>query len=161
MRRTALLLLALCVALTVAATSGAATIKLGWTEHLKRDPVTRLTFRVATLEITPAGWKADVTITNDGSGKVSVGGRQFAVAEFDTKTNFTKPSRVLHATAFLPVPPATLAPGQRWSGTIAGGGRPDARLYVRLVFGPFATSASPTPFTWITDHAHHVFTVTI
>jgi hypothetical protein len=155
----------LCVALTlalVAAGAGsAATVKLGWTEQLKRDPATAMTFAVTSLTTTTTGWAAEVAITNHGDSPVTMGRSQFGIAEFQTKADFTKPSRILRATTFLPVVPAKLAPGQVWQGTIGGVGVPNQRLYVRLVFGPFATKASPTPFTWITDHVQHVFTISI
>ena len=82
----------------VAASAGAATIKLGWTEKLAKDAVTRMTFRFGTLRTTGSGWTATVEITNTGTGRVLVQQSQFGVAEFDSKTNFTKPTSATPAT---------------------------------------------------------------
>ena len=157
------LLTAAIVATSVAfaATASAATVKLGWTEHLKRDAATALTFKVASLTINAKSWTAIVEISNTGNSPVTIGQSQFGIAEFDAKGNYSKPTRVLRSATFIPAVPARLQPGKVWKGTIGGVGVPNDRLFVRLVFGPFATKSSPTPFTWITDHAQHSFTITV
>jgi hypothetical protein len=166
-RRVALPIAAALAAVLIVATAGAAgaagaaTIKLGWTEKLAKDASTRMTFRVGVLRTTASGWTATIEITNAGTGPVLVQQSQFGIVEYDSATNFTKPTRFLRATTLAPAPPKRLAPGKTWTGTIGGAGTPNDRLYVRLRLGPFATASSPTPFTWITDHARHVFTITI
>ena len=145
----------------LAATASAATVKLGWTERLKRDAATALTFKVASLTINAKSWTAIVEITNKGNSPVLISQSQFGIAEFDTPNNYSKPTRVLRSATFIPAVPAKLKPGKAWKGTIGGVGVPNDRLFVRLVFGPFATKSSPTPFTWITDHAQHRFQIAV
>ena len=153
--------LAAVVALALVASASAETTRLGWVEKLDKGPTTRLTFRVGALETSGKAWSATVEIVNRGTGKVAVSGSQLGILEFATKTEFKRPLRFLRAATARPPLPATLAPGKSWQGTIGGAGTPDDRQYLRLVFGPFTTAAAPTPFTWITDHAQHRFTVVI
>jgi hypothetical protein len=148
-------------ALTLAASASAETVRLGWVEKLDKGPAVRLTFRVGTLETSGKAWSATVEIVNRSTGRVTVARSQFAIVEFATATDFKRPLRFLPAATFRPPLPAVLAPGKSWKGTVGGAGTPDDRQYVRLVLGPFATAAAPTPFTWITDHAQHRFTIVI
>ena len=136
-------------------------VELNWVEKLTRDKQTKLELRFDTLSTSADGWTAEVSIVNTGTAPVAVGSSQFGVAEFDTKTNFSQPLRFLRATTLIPAPPRTLAPGKTWKGTIGGAGKPDEHLYVRIVLGPFTGVGSPQAFTWITDHARHVFAIRI
>ena len=153
--------LAATAALVVATAASADTLRLNWVERLDKGPTTRLTFRVGTLQTTGKAWSATVEIVNRGTGKVAISGAQFGLAEYATKTEFKRSLRALRATTVTPPLPATLTPGKSWKGTIGGPGTPDDRRYVRLVFGEFTSGLSPTPFTWITDHAQHRFTIVI
>ena len=65
------------------------------------------------------------------------------------------------ADVYKPALPTSLAPGEKWRGTIAARGSLAAGLYVRIVFGLFATEGEPpkgidSPFSWITDHAYRL-----
>lgn len=151
----------LAMTLAAAASAGAATIRLNWVEKLDKGPTIRLTFRVGTLQTTGRTWSATVEIVNHGTGKVGVSGSQFGVLEFAAKTDFERPLRFLRAATLKPPLPAVLAPGKTWRGTIGGPGTPDDDRHVRLIFGPFTSGLSPTPFTWITDHEQHRFTIAI
>lgn len=148
-------------AASAATSAGASVVQLGWVEKMNRDAQTRLVFRFRTLTTTAKSWSATVEVTNTGTGAIAVQRTQFGLAEFDAATNYSQPTRVLRATALLPAPPARLAPGATWKGTLSGTGKPDERLYVRVVLGPFASSTSPQGFSWISDHARHVFTISI
>lgn len=148
-------------ATTAASSAGAAVVKLGWVEKMNRDASTRMVFRFRTLTTTAKGWSAVVEVTNTGKGPVTVQRGQFGIAEFDAATNYSQPTRVLRATTLVPAPPASLKPGATWKGTIGGAGKPDERLYVRIVLGPFSSPTSPQGFSWISDHARHVFTISI
>lgn len=137
------------------------TVELNWVEKLSRDKQTSLALRFETLSTSAGGWTAVVEMTNTGTAPVAVGQSQFGVAEFDTKANFSQPLRFLRATTLVPAPPRSLAPGKTWKGTIGGSGKPDEHLYVRIVLGPFTSASSPQAFTWISDHARHVFAISI
>ena len=153
--------LAVVSALALAATASAETIRLGWVEKLDKGPTTRMTFRVGELRTTGKAWSATVEIVNRGTAVVAISGSQFGVVEYATSTEFKRSLRALRADTFRPPLPARLAPGKSWKGTVGGPGVPDDRQYVRLVFGAFTSGLAPTPFTWITDHAQHRFTVVI
>lgn len=154
-------MLSVVAALLVAATASAETVSLNWVEKLDKGPTTRMTFRVGALRLSRKTWSATVEIVNRGSGKISVNSKQFGIVEYATKTEFKRPLRALQADTVRPALPAALAPGKSWKGTIGGPGTPNDSQYVRLVFGEFTSSLSPTPFTWITDHAQHRFTIVI
>ena len=98
--------LAAAVALAVAASASAETVRLGWVEKLDKGPTTRLTFRVGALETSGTAWSATLEIVNRGTGRISVAGSQFGIAEFATKTEFKRPLRVLPAATFRPPLPA-------------------------------------------------------
>ena len=153
--------LAVVATLVVAATASAETVPLNWVEKLDKGPTTRMTFRVGALRLTGKTWSATVEIVNRGNGKVAINSKQFGIVEYATKTEIKRPLRALRADTVKPALPAALAPGKSWKGTIGGPGTPNDSQYVRLVFGEFTSSLSPTSFTWITDHTQHRFTVVI
>lgn len=166
MRRSLVFIALLCAALVLAATASAAkapvvkvsTTKLGWVEKLDKDPATRMTFTIASYGTVKGGWTVKLSITNTGKGAITINRKQFGLAEFDTKSNFTKPTRYL-AGVMVPAIPAKLAPGKTWKGVMTGPGTPNQHLFLRMVFGSFTSTSSPTPFQWITDHAQHVFEI--
>jgi hypothetical protein len=151
------------LALAYGGSASAATIHLGWVEKLDKGPALRVDFRVGALQTNGRSWTATIEITNRSTGKLAVARSQFGIVEFATKTDFSRPTRFLRAVAFDPKLPTGLAPGAHWKGTIGGAGTPNEKRYVRLLFGPFSTPALPSakPFTWITDHADHVFALVI
>ena len=153
--------LAVVTALALAATASAETTRLGWVEKLDKGPTTRMTFRVGELRATGGAWSATVEIVNRGTVAVTISDSQFGIVEYATKTEFKRSLRALRADTFRPPLPARLAPGKSWKGTVGGPGTPDDSRYVRLVFGAFSSGLAPTPFTWITDHWQHRFTIVI
>ena len=147
-------------AATAAPAAAGSTVTLNWVEKVSNKGTT-MTLRFVDLTTGSGTWSVRVEIANTGTSAVRIARTQFGLAEFDTKTNFTQPTGVLRASSLIPAPPASLAPGAVWKGLIGGKGTPDERQFVRVVLGPFSSAASPQAFTWISDHARHVFAIKI
>jgi hypothetical protein len=137
-------------------------------------------FRVRSFTVTPGGWAADISFTNDTSAMFSIERDNDVLDEglgimlFDSgshaeleRRNAQQALPVLRrAATFTPMLPASLAPHATWSGTASARGALPAGLWVRFVFGTFVPrSEMPDSLKregvrdfliWITDHAHQL-----
>jgi hypothetical protein len=131
--------------------------KLGWNEKAKFGGKPVMSYTVESLTFGKSSWTARVSFRNLSTHSIRVGS-EFGVG-FWTKGNVTDLTRAVGlatATRYSSKPPATLKPGQSWSGVIGGDGRlaRTSRVYARVIFGPFADfPGHATPVVWITDHA--------
>jgi hypothetical protein len=132
----------------------------------------RLVFTVRAIDVLPDGWRAVVAIRNDSEvpwafahpavPEASFGLMLFATGELDElerRNGERNLPGVRPARTVVPTPPARLAPGASWEGSISAPGALASGRWVRVVFGPLTADGDPpdglpTPLLWITDHAH-------
>jgi hypothetical protein len=183
MRAPASLLVVLAAAFAVAGCSSSVTLppvtaapaqaaRVDWVEPTapKRP---RLVFGVARVAVLPDGWRVEISIRNETDVAWEIGARLsasrlpfglmlFATGELDELTtrdrDRTLPG-VRYARTVQPEPPATLAPGESWTGVISAPGSLAAGRWLRVVFGPLVAEDEPpeglpSPLVWITDHAY-------
>jgi hypothetical protein len=148
--------------------------ELDWVER-SPDTGPGLVFRVHRFAVTESGWDADVEIENRTAATWEIARDRLAVAqsfgimlfatgdlgEVERRSRDGELPGLRPARSFVPSVPASLAPGERWRGTISARGRLAAGRWVRVVFGPLiadgdAPRGMPTHFVWITDHAHRL-----
>jgi hypothetical protein len=147
---------------------------VGWTESFPADGPA-LIFRVGTIRVRSGGWEADISIENQTeqryeippatSPKRSFGVLIFAnddLDELDRRSRDGALPTLREAQAAIPDIPPVIAPGERWTGTIAAAGSLPAGQWLRVEFGPLtamskdASKSAGDPFTWITDHAYRL-----
>ena len=123
---------------------------VGWTESFP-EAGPALVFRVGTVRIRPDRWEADISIENEtkqpyeipsaASAKRLFGVMIFGNDDLDELESRSKAGElptVRSAQSTHPELPAVLAPGERWTGTIASAGSLPAGQWMRVVFGPLA-----------------------
>jgi hypothetical protein len=184
MRRPALLLALLVVPLAACGAESAPVpdvhaakpqhAALTWQESYGK-PGARLVFRVSDFRVTSTGWSAAVDVRNDSRTSYSLGGRKasldrsFGVMLFRTgdmrelrqRNDARELPSVRSAERFRPALPPLLAAGATWRGTMSAAGSLVAKLWVRVVFGPFVAVGEPPegladPVVWITDHTYRL-----
>ena len=148
--------------------------KLEWREpYPTTNPA--LVFGVSSFAVTAEGWRAVVSVENRSDVAWEVGDpdraieRAFGVtlfpnddpAEFERWNKAGELPAIRHATAYHPILPRVLDPGDTWKGTIAAPGALGGGLWVRLVFGTLTAVGDPPEGTepqvvWFTDHAHRL-----
>jgi hypothetical protein len=159
------------IASSVAA--GPQTANLNWRE-IYGTPDERLVFTVDRLDVTKAGWNAQVGIENDSSvgwelapGATAEG--SFGLQLFETgdveeleerNSNDTLPA-VRAATSYDPELPGVLEPGDAWEGEMSARGALVAGSWARVVFGTLIAIGKPPEeleetLVWITDHAYEL-----
>lgn len=135
------------------------TIRLGW-----READAGLVYTVRRIEVTTDGWRVEASVTNrrpralDVLGLHRPGKVRFGLI-VSTRRRLP-PARQLHdvhtpffAARTTPPVPATLRPGQSWSGSFAGPGRPPRGAYLRVTFGRFVPPSRPdAAFALVTRH---------
>lgn len=135
----------------------------------------QLVFSVESLQVTPTGWRARVSVMNDTTAAYEVGDpratldRSFGLMLFasgdkreleERNLSRTLPA-VRPALRYEPSLPAVLEAGDSWSGTISAPGALVARSWVRVVFGALVVVGKPPEgvedtVVWITDHAYRL-----
>jgi hypothetical protein len=142
----------------LALASSAAAAPVGWSEAAKSGGKNVMTYTVDSLTFDAKGWRAHVSFRNVSKTTIAMNpAREFGVALFaDNKTEvLSRRVGFAVATSFSSKLPTSLKPGDSWTGTIGGTGRltTSARLYARVVFGPFTGLPGTTSsVVWITDH---------
>ena len=145
-----------------------------WTESYPAEGPA-LVFRVGTVRVRSGGWEADISIENETAQRYEIppatwSDRSFGVMIFenDDLGDLERKSRdgelpaVRTAQAATPDLPPVIAPGERWTGTIAAAGSLPAGQWLRVVFGPLTVIGKDLPkgvertVTWITDHAYRL-----
>ena len=154
--------------------AGPQTANLGWRETFGPKGE-QLVFSVKSLQVTPSGWRARVSVTNDTTAAYEVGDpratldRSFGVMLFasgdpkeleERNVSRTLPA-VRPALRYGPSLPAVLESGDSWSGTISAPGALVAGSWVRVVFGALVVVGKPPEgveetVVWITDHAYRL-----
>ncbi len=132
----------------------------------------RLVFSVKRIDVLRDGWRAEVAIRNDTAIPWRIADPRAPEASFGLMLFVTGDLTELEqrigegdlpgmrgAQAVVPAPPAQLAPGASWEGSISAPGALAAGRWVRVVFGPLVTEDEtpedlPTPLLWISDNAH-------
>jgi hypothetical protein len=166
-------------AVPVTQPAGKQTARLGWVESTG-SPRSRLVFRVRSFVVTPDGWSADVSVTNDTGASFGIDGlsnppgNAFGLMLFRTgshdeleQRNRTLALPVLRpATTVAPALPASLVPRSTWTGTVSAHGALPSGLWVRLVFGTFVPEDTMpdslreqgvrSDVIWITDHTYRL-----
>jgi hypothetical protein len=154
--------------------AGPQTVELDWRE-VHGEPGEQLVFTVSRLEVTDAGWKAEIGVENETSaawtlepGAIPDG--TFGLALFETgdieeledrNRAGTLPA-VRPATAYDPELARTLEPDESWEGEISGRGALVAGSFARVVFGTLVAVGGKPPegyaenFVWITDSAYQL-----
>ena len=133
---------------------------LNWNELAKVKGHGVIRFKVQSISVGKTGWSAHVSFTNVSNRTMRVG-NVFGLSYFrgpgiTPTTHFDAFGR---ATRFSPAKPATLRPGESWTGVIQGKGRPalTGKVYARILFGPFyGVPGFPNPYYWVTDHSRTV-----
>ncbi len=131
----------------------AATFKLGWNERALGGGRTVMTFNVRTLTVTNRGWTFAASFRNTSKSRVAIQ-QGFALLVTKKRAQIDG-AKALAAKSFRPALPASLAPGQGWSGTFTGAGASILHgVFVRAYFGYFRGPLVPgrAGFGWITDH---------
>lgn len=147
--------------------------EVAWTESFP-EAGPALIFRVGTVRIRPDRWEADISIENQTDRPYEIPSaasakRLFGVmifedddlGELERRSKAGELPTTRAAQSALPELPAVLAPGQRWTGTIAAAGSLPAGQWMRVVFGPLAVegkvpSGVEPEVIWITDHAYRL-----
>jgi hypothetical protein len=143
---------------------------VAWTESFP-EAGPALIFRVGTVRIRTDRWEADISIENQtdlryeipsaGSAKRLFGVMIFEDDDLDELKRRSESGElptIRSAQSALPEIPSVIAPGQRWTGTIAAAGSLPAGQWLRVVFGPLTVQGEVPEgvepgITWITDHA--------
>jgi len=154
--------------------AGVQRAELDWVE---RFPETgpALVFTTTAFAVTADGWNADVAIENEtgiswelGSNAIAVeqafGVMLFETGELDEVERRNADSELpglRAARTFSPALPLTLAPGERWEGTISAPGSLGVGRFVRIVFGALTAVGDPPEglerhVVWITDGAYRL-----
>jgi hypothetical protein len=133
---------------------------LNWSELAKVKGHGVLRFKVQSISIGKTGWSARVSFRNV-SGRTMRVGNVFGLSYFRGSqiTPTTRFDAFGRATRFSPAKPASLRPGESWTGVIQGKGRPalTGKVYARILFGPFyGVPGFPNPYYWVTDHSRTV-----
>jgi hypothetical protein len=141
----------------------AKTYSLNWVE---RAPHKAATFRVHRIHVDSNGWNVRLSITNGAPRAFTFprGGARspisFGLGVFDSPL----PRRVedpgnylLRPTKIAPAFPGELAPGETWTGTLAGDAPPRTNRWLRVLFGVFFWKGEPPYdfgpfFAWQTNH---------
>lgn len=151
----AAVVLAVAVCLVAAPAAGAE--RLGWNEKAKYAGKPVMSYRVVSLTFGRTGWNARVSFRNLSKQTIRVG-KQFGVGFWTsrTATSLQEVAGIAAATKFSSKVPTELKPGESWTGVIGGSGRlqAGARVYARVIFGPFTGfPGQRSSVWWITDHA--------
>ncbi len=146
---------------------------VGWTESFPESGPA-LIFRVGTVRIRADRWEADISIENQTDLRYEIPSaasarRLFGVMIFEDddldelkrRSEAGELPTIRSAQSVLPELPSVIAPGQRWTGTIAAAGSLPAGQWLRVVFGPLAVEGDvpngvEPGVTWITDHAYRL-----
>lgn len=149
------------------------TAELHWRETYG-NPGEQLVFGVERLQVTEAGWRASLVLTNHTSISYEVGdpatlNRAFGLMLFRTGETSELEHRnqdgTLPATrpavSYDPSLPKILEPGASWKGQISAPGALVARSWVRVVFGTLVAVGTPKnglddSVVWITDNAYQL-----
>jgi hypothetical protein len=159
--------------------AGAQTAALHWVEKAGSQQ-SGLVFRVRSFSVTPNGWRAAISMTNQTGATFTIDGYRdplenaFGLMLFRTGSHAELEQRnagltlpvLRQAMTFAPPLPTTLRPDATWSGTVSAPGALPSGLWVRLVFGAFVPKpAMPdslrrqgagNDLVWITDHAYRL-----
>jgi hypothetical protein len=141
----------------VALPASADVVNLGWKETAKRNGQPQLTFSVPSIEFKNGGWTVTATFKNIANTRVKIGSDYGLLLLPTNGVNVAalRRGRGLPATAYSRKLPASLGPGESWSGTFSGSGTPPTGVYVRVIFGRFTGGFAGTRgFFWVTDHAY-------
>ena len=137
-------------------TADPVTFELGWSERAVSRGKVVMTFRVKLVHLEFEAWAAQVTFANRSRKTVTIK-PQFALLVTNTKES--ERYEALVARRAKPALPKTLRPGQSWTGTLAGPGRPRRGTWVRFNFGYFVGAhlfPDSRGFAWITDRSFQV-----
>jgi predicted small lipoprotein YifL len=147
---------------------------LDWQETYG-DPGARLIFGVTSLEVTPTGWRADVSVENQSNVRFAVATGETSIdssfglmilptgdhRELDRLNTANELTAPRLAETFEPPLPGVLEPGETWTGTLAARGALPGGSWARVVFGAFVAMGRPPSglqdrVVWITDHTHQL-----
>lgn len=145
---------------------------LGWQE-VYGQPGARLVFNVHSLDVTPDGWRANVSVENQSNARFAVATGSTSIdssfglmilptgdhRELDRLNNAGELPAVREAETIDPPLPGVLEPGATWTGELAARGALPGGSWARVVFGAFVAMGSPPKglqdhVIWITDHTH-------
>jgi len=141
--------------------------QLGWNEAYGENGAV-LRFRVESFRVTRTGWAARIAFANETEAAWTVapsfGVMLFADDDLERVQAAAEAGRLpapRRARTLLPEPPAQLAAGERWEGTVSAHGSLPAGAWVRVVFGTFRALGTPPEgmqpvVSWITDEAHRL-----
>ncbi len=142
------------------------TLRLNWVETTPSYKPT-MTFRVASVTLTPKSWSVRATIVNRSKETAEIVRADpraylqqydFTVAWFNIcpphayhceRGSNSSPS--LRATYAKPALPKDLRPGESWSGVFGGPGLPPQDKLVYVTFGTFVFRSQGTALGWITN----------
>lgn len=139
-------------------------VDLGWVE---RYAAGQFVFRVGRLAVGPDGWRANVAVTNNSTSPYRMSPQSFGLVPLDTTSqaelrrlteDSTRTPPALQPVRVTPAPPALLAPGATYRGTIQGSEVLRSGTVLRALFGPFTRPdardvTEGADVLWVTDHA--------
>jgi hypothetical protein len=119
---------------------------------------------VRSIAVTADGWRVDATVTNRRRSSLDVtfphqaGHTRFGLLvskrrELPRTRWFRDLTSPFYEQNEQPAVPTTLGPGESWSGTFSGLGRPPRGAYLRVIFGRFVPPGRPAEgFLVVTRH---------
>jgi hypothetical protein len=140
--------------------------RVNWTEEASFAGRPIATFRVKTIEVGPDGYKIDASFTNTSPQVLKLpAGTSRSPNDFGLGVFVNAlPQRIesvgnylLKAQRIRPMLPATIAPGETWSGTMTSDTPPRSGRSLRVLFGVFFFKGKPPTglgpyFLWQTNH---------
>ena len=152
-----LLVLALAVLVAPADASAAKWIRVKWTETMNVNGSPVFTFNVRAIVLREGGgWTVWGSFKNHSTRTFPIR-KRFALRVYEGR-RFSSPWTQRLARRFSPAMPASIAPGQAWSGRFSGPGSPP-NGHVRVIFGKFMAKnfiKDWAGFVWITDHRYRL-----
>jgi hypothetical protein len=140
--------------------------RVNWNEKASVDGKPIATFRVKSIEVGPNGYKIVASFTNTSPSVLRLptgtasSPNDFGLGVFVSALpqRIEQPGNyLLKAQRIRPALPATIAPGQTWSGTMTSDNPPRSDRSLRVLFGVFFWKGKPPYelgpyFLWQTNH---------
>ena len=141
-------------------------LRVNWTEKASFAELPIATFRVKTIEVGPDGYKIEASFTNTSPRVLKLpAGTARSPSDFGLGVFVNAlPQRIesagnylLRAQKIRPSLPATVAPGETWTGTMTSDTPPRSGRSLRVLFGVFFFKGKPPAglgpyFLWQTNH---------
>jgi hypothetical protein len=140
--------------------------RVNWDEKASVDGKPIATFTVKSIEVGPSGYKIVASFTNTSPSALRLptgtasSPNDFGLGVFVSALpqRIEQPGNyLLKAQQIRPALPATIAPGQTWSGTMTSDNPPRSDRSLRVLFGVFFWKGKPPYglgpyFLWQTNH---------